>query len=413
MIGLLEREILKDNPLAYWPLQEVSGNAIDIAGQGRHGTMTGGTVTQGASLLKNRYGSRSFNADGAYFSVADINAWDLQTLTLECWFASDLASGAEGSGEFLITQGGTTYNWGLYEATGDNYDFYVRIGGTVRVMGGTLPKRGAAGTVHHWVGTYDGAVMKMYWDGTEYIGPSIVGTVATNAGILAIGNYTGGSAPELDARMQHAAVYSGALSKARVEAHYQAGLADDVALGRWNSLQKDYLAVSFVMAGAANAYAYVDLTSVTDYTIQAGDFICYEVWWDQSGAKIAFDYLTSDSNYLRGNSFDQNGRDAHPDNYHPDALVLGKWYDRMIYVPPTHVGKTISQFNIACEADAANTYTGRIRNIRITDKDGNLRKTIWTGGAVTSAATATVTGYTSHTFTPTTGSIERSPLVMG
>lgn len=166
------------------------------------------------------------------------------------------------------------------------------------------------------------------------------------------------------------------------------------------------------MMSSANSYLYVDLTNVTDYVLQTGDVVMYDLWWDQSDARIAFDYTCTDGANLRdGGNNDQNGYSPHPHTTLPDSAVLGKWYSRSIAIPGTHAGKTISYFDVACEQDAASTFSGRIRNLRIEDGSGTVRKAIWSSGVPTTAVHIQA-NYTSYSFTEKTGA-DLPSMVMG
>ncbi len=150
---------------------------------------------------------------------------------------------------------------------------------------------------------------------------------------------------------------------------------------------------TFSMSTSGNSYVYYDLTSVSDYVVQSGDYLEYDVFWDSSAAKIAFDYTTSDETALRGESTanDQYGLNAHP-NTLLSSRALKQWYHRRIPIPATHVGKTIQYYDIVCESDTSGRYTGYLDNIRITDGNGTTRKNIYNNGSFTSAAHTAVSG---------------------
>ncbi|MBN2407162.1 MAG: hypothetical protein JXJ19_05645 [Elusimicrobia bacterium] len=158
------------------------------------------------------------------------------------------------------------------------------------------------------------------------------------------------------------------------------------------------------MTAPSNAYLYLDLTSVSDYTIQTGDYLEYDVYWTASDDLIAFDYTCTDAATLRGaGAVDQNGIDAHPGTSF-SAYALGTWYHRKIALPAGHVGKTISYYDIACENDVTSTHTGYLANILITNGSGTTRKTIYTSGSFTYAvhlnSRGAVLSFSNITLTP-------------
>jgi hypothetical protein len=81
------------------------------------------------------------------------------------------------------------------------------------------------------VGTYDGATQRLYVNGSEVAGAPLTGAITVNANALDLGSWREGSEP-FNGTIDEVAVYAGALSAARVAAHYQAGSgAQTVALG--------------------------------------------------------------------------------------------------------------------------------------------------------------------------------------
>jgi hypothetical protein len=138
----------------------------------------------------------------------------------------------------------------------------------------------------------------------------------------------------------------------------------------------------------AGGYQYSDMSGVANYTIQSGDYIEYDVKWTAATDKIAFDYTCTDATALRNSSVvDQNGVNMHPVS-DMAAYAVGTWYSRKAALPAGHVGKVISYFDIVSEAQVTSTPTGYIKNIRITDGAGNIRKQILIGNesSVTTAS---------------------------
>jgi hypothetical protein len=134
-----------------------------------------------------------------------------------------------------------------------------------------------------------------------------------------------------------------------------------------------YLALTFVQ----NGVVYADMTNVTDYVIQSGDYLEYEIWWDGSGNKLGVDFNTTSSNLRDSGAVDQNGYNAHPQTIIPAHNV---WYLRYISLA-SRVGHTINQYTLVCEVNGLGTYTGKVRNIKITAGAlGSTNKAIWLSG---------------------------------
>jgi hypothetical protein len=84
----------------------------------------------------------------------------------------------------------------------------------------------AVGTTYHVVGTYDGAILRLYVNGVLEGTLARSGTVNDSSfgGALAGGGWGTLPSPAFDGRLDEVAIYGGALTTARVQAHFNAGL---------------------------------------------------------------------------------------------------------------------------------------------------------------------------------------------
>jgi hypothetical protein len=143
-----------------------------------------------------------------------------------------------------------------------------------------------------------------------------------------------------------------------------------------------YLNYAMINSGG-NCYHYVDMPGVSDYVIQSGDYLEYDVFWftDAPVAKyIAFDYTTSDGSTLReGSVSDQNGLGISP-GMDLSAYASGRWYHRKVPLPGSHTGKTIRYYDLACELNSGGSVEAMIKTIRVTNGSGTVRKNIWSCG---------------------------------
>ena len=142
----------------------------------------------------------------------------------------------------------------------------------------------------------------------------------------------------------------------------------------------DYLSHTNTNVTTAGAYRYMDMTSVTDYVIQSGDYLEYDIYWNSNLAYIGLDLICTDGATLRdSSSTDQNNLTTHPATDLTNYAYL-KWYHRKIPMAifwsgtanVSSVGKTISRYIIGAESESLGTaMTAYLKNICITDGKGN------------------------------------------
>lgn len=141
------------------------------------------------------------------------------------------------------------------------------------------------------------------------------------------------------------------------------------------SLSSDYISYSGTLYGTGNLYDYADMTNITDYVIQAGDYLEYDIYWVGSGnIQMSMDFMVSDGNALRdAGALDQNGLSAHPST-DLSSKAYQKWYHRKIpfttFTGGSSIGKTLTNYCLVAEMDTAGTQTAYIKNIAITDGNG-------------------------------------------
>lgn len=138
-------------------------------------------------------------------------------------------------------------------------------------------------------------------------------------------------------------------------------------------------------ASSGSQYAFFDLSSVTDYTVQSGDYLQYDIYYDSSTLLYsAMDLGIANGQYLSQTAAqDQNALSANATTALNQALKA--WYRRKIALPAGWVGSSITLYDmgaITTGAVAGNTY---FRNMNITDVNDSIRKTIF----VTTNGTAT------------------------
>ncbi|HBL27522.1 MAG TPA: hypothetical protein DD490_11860 [Acidobacteria bacterium] len=163
---------------------------------------------------------------------------------------------------------------------------------------------------------------------------------------------------------------------------------------------EDGLDLAFTLSGTgANSYHYASLSGITSYTFQAGDVLEYEVYWPArrlAPQRIAVDLITGVGALRDSGAVDQAGLSAHPAT-DLSAKAAGTWYARAIAVPASLLGAAITHYAVACEHDPAAgatvTLRGAVRNLRITDGAGAVRKAVWMSGGAAPTVTTLLTNH--------------------
>lgn len=142
-----------------------------------------------------------------------------------------------------------------------------------------------------------------------------------------------------------------------------------------------YLRADFItLASVLDTYSYNDISSVADYVVQAGDRLSYEVLWRESYTFAAIDLVASDQSQLRDESDaeDQLGLHASPPT-DISSEAHGQWFTRVIELPASWVGKTITEFLVSSDCSTAGVSQAFFRDVMIADLDGNLQHAIAVG----------------------------------
>ena len=212
--GAYSQTVLADNPLAYWRFEESSGTqALDSSGNARHGTYQGGVALGSAGALS---GSLALSLDGIDDQVAvpASSALSPTRISVEAWVKSKTATWDD-YGYFVSKRN----SYVLHPNQGSTVvDFVVWVAGTPRTARFTPPGGFNITQWHHYLGTYDGAQVRLYVDGLLSASFAAAGNVAADSGPLAIGRdeeWTRFGAAFID----EVAIYGLALSDARVSAH--------------------------------------------------------------------------------------------------------------------------------------------------------------------------------------------------
>jgi hypothetical protein len=189
--------------VSWWP---GDGNAFDVNGENH------GTLQNGASFSSGKVGQAiSFDGEDDYVQVNGTNINELQELTIEMWVQlNSMPSGIIGRFVTLNDEKAVL----RYTGTVGDLEFYMKIDDTLHHIWASVLETGA---FHHVAGTYDGNVMRLYYDGVEVGNNTISGNVTLGTDI------TLSSAGEpLDGLLDEVTIYDRPLTPSEIYAIYTA-----------------------------------------------------------------------------------------------------------------------------------------------------------------------------------------------
>lgn len=210
--------VLADSPALYWRLG--SGGTTDQSGNGRNGTGGGGItiggVTPGAISSDSAEAATDFDGVDDRVVATGYTPFAAGTITFEGWCKRDTSA----SGHTLIAGAGAVANAPFISMTAAQGVRWV-------------PDAALAGTT--FAAVWPGNDLWVHWvlvavvgtNATLYINGQSMGTQAVVAGFTSPGNFQAGATSStftqpLDGKLDELAVYSGALSFGRIQAHYLA-----------------------------------------------------------------------------------------------------------------------------------------------------------------------------------------------
>lgn len=204
------REVMRDTPRAFYPCQDLSGNPVDVSGNGLNMTTIVGTPDY-----------RQVGPLGDDFSILTAGGESVarssqvstvqNDFTMEMWLYLEIV----GAGDQLVLHNGNvaTNGWGIRMDTGDRFTYLA--GG---VAEGTVRGIGLFTWTHLVVQrvSTDSNRWKYYQNGQATL--TNAGTTNPNApsGTLQFGH------SNLQMRVAYIAIYETALSAARILAHFNA-----------------------------------------------------------------------------------------------------------------------------------------------------------------------------------------------
>jgi hypothetical protein len=194
--------------VGYWNLDQTSSPATDFSGFGNNGTWTNSPVSVGG-----KFGT-ALEFDGTNNKYVDINSapeFNTPHVSVSAWAYTD--TWIDTTGIVGRDDSSTNRDWGLgLGSISNSFRFHAFIGNTQYNAQSTTNFSTAAW--HFLVGTYDGANLKLYVDGTLVATTPIVGSMDTDTKNIHIGKK--GTAEYFDGKVDEVRVYNRALSQSEV-----------------------------------------------------------------------------------------------------------------------------------------------------------------------------------------------------
>ncbi|MFL5902187.1 MAG: LamG domain-containing protein, partial [Solirubrobacterales bacterium] len=213
-----------------------------------------------ASLLPADSANRSVRFDGINDYVAIPSSSSLSPaskVSVEAWIKPNALPGA---GNFAsVASKPESYS---LQFNGPKIEFTIIQSGARRRLqapAGAI----AVGQAYHVLGTYDGTTQRLYVNGAEVVSTPLTGGIAANSNALNIASWNGGSEP-FNGTIDDLAVYTNALSAARVKAHYEAGTSTSKTIAALSSALPSSRLVRSVST-SSGSYSIASPPTFVDY----------------------------------------------------------------------------------------------------------------------------------------------------
>jgi hypothetical protein len=210
--------VLADNPIAYWRLDEASGDAIDLVG-GVHAAYTAAPTYAVTGLLASDTDTAvSLAAGKEAKSPSIVGLSEPDDFTLECLIK--MPSTAGGGKCFVSVNNTATDPWVLFTDSGT--DLFLQIHTADGVQNCGVAANLQANTIYHIIGRYLAGVATLWVNGTLVKTQAITGGAPIASDHVWIGKATFGYS--YVGVEDEVAVYTHGLASDRIAVHYSESL---------------------------------------------------------------------------------------------------------------------------------------------------------------------------------------------
>lgn len=214
--------VLADSPLCYLRLGDASGTtAADASGNSHTGTYTASPALGATSLLASDPDTAvTFNGSSQFVSISNTSHWaDQTTYTVECWFKTTTTTVSMLCAQYDGTNATDVWQLAILANGGLQFTTFLSGAGTNYNTSTTGYNDGAR---HHVVVTMDGTTVKILVDNVQRFSGSVASHTASNGVGLYLAERNFATPARFAGTLDEFAFYSGALSSARVAAHFAA-----------------------------------------------------------------------------------------------------------------------------------------------------------------------------------------------
>jgi hypothetical protein len=223
---LYAQAVLADDPVAYWRLDEASGEvARDFSGHGNDATYIGGVHAGTAGAIAGDPDTAAtFDGATGYLDAGDRFAFaGSQPFSVEAWVRPASMQGYGGIFSREDTAGGPPSEGYLgFVSPGDGVYGFQRLDGNSLTSVNSMSVANGA-HYDHVVATYDGNVMTLYVNGVAEAMETASFPIAGATHDFVVGAEVGGAEDFFEGALDEVAVYEHVLSANRVSAHYLVG----------------------------------------------------------------------------------------------------------------------------------------------------------------------------------------------